>query len=152
MEELKGKIIDKVYLSFVGDIMSFKISDGSVITYQTENDCCNEVWFETWENLEVLSGSKINNVIELSMREVEPTRQEVEEAYGHRLETNRGYALIEYRNSHNGYYGGSIHVCGYSYSDAELNNENNFKNIFESSRIEKFVDNINNRFELMDFE
>jgi hypothetical protein len=147
MKELKGKIIKEIYLNEDKEIMVFKTIDNEVISYQTKNDCCNVVWFETWENLDILSNYKVNRIIEIPMREVDPTRGDsVEEVYGHRLETNKGYALIEYRNNHNGYYGGTIEFTNYKYSDKELKR---FRKIFEASN-RAHNEDIDDRFELMD--
>jgi hypothetical protein len=40
--------------------------------------------------------------------EPEPTKQEVDKVMFHRVRTDKGVCVIEFRNSSNGYYGGTF--------------------------------------------
>lgn len=84
--------------------------DNTVHLYETYADCCSETWFSDIVGVANLFQQKIMAIEILEFGEVEDgrSRQEVDEAYGVKLKTTSGYVDIAYRNSSNGYYGGSV--------------------------------------------
>lgn len=78
----------------------------------TDADCCSETWFADVVGAEHLIGGYVRGIelLELPQPSDERSRQERDEAYGVRLTTNTGHCEIVYRNSSNGYYGGSAEV------------------------------------------
>lgn len=78
--------------------------------YATEAECCSTTWFESINNPENMINEKIIGI------EVKPEKDcdsssddDVIVAYGYTIKTAKGYTDIEFRNSSNGYYGGSCH-------------------------------------------
>jgi hypothetical protein len=104
VKDLVGKQILNVLISPDRHTLVFITNKGTV-AYYAEGDCCSNSWFESFDNLEVLQ----NQVVEsLESIPVKGTQNEYDyiQIYGIRLNTQQGYALIEYRNSSNGYCGG----------------------------------------------
>ena len=85
-----------------------------MIAYDAWGDCCSETWFADITGVGALIGGTVQTADEVSMDgynvEDGRTRQECDEAYGYKLTTDKGYADIVFRNSSNGYYGGSIEL------------------------------------------
>lgn len=112
MKEIIGKKIDKIEVD-AGDqeTLVFTVGDEKLI-YQGYGDCCSETWFADITGVSALIGGTVTSVETVQMAEVEDgrTRQEHDEIYGYKIKTDKGYADIAYRNSSNGYYGGS---CDY---------------------------------------
>ena len=75
----------------------------------TYSDCCSETWFADLIGVGNLLGQIVTGVeiLELPPPQDERSRQESDEAYGVRLKTALGHCDVIYRNSSNGYYGGS---------------------------------------------
>lgn len=111
MEELIGKRIREIYLSDDQSEILFCTDDGDV-GYQTFGDCCSETWFADLVNVPALLDGKVFTIESIALPDynVEDgrTRQDYDEAYGLKVNTDRGTAKIIYRNSSNGYYGGDI--------------------------------------------
>ena len=112
MNELIGQTIKSIEVNDDESILAFRLSDGEVIAYITEGDCCSETWFADIVGVSALIGGTVKSVdtVDLDTYNVNDgrTRQEKDEAYGVKLTTDRGYASIVYRNSSNGYYGGDV--------------------------------------------
>jgi hypothetical protein len=96
---------ERVYLCFT-------LADGRRVVFVAEGDCCNDVWFNHITGVEALIGRTVLSTENKEWVDVEATRQECEEAGFFTLCTERGRCDIEVRNSHNGYYGGSISYLG----------------------------------------
>lgn len=107
---LIGKTIMKVEVTDVDDSIRFTCSDGSVITAYCYGDCCSSTWIENVENPEVLIGSPVLTAEDVgSMKEDEEVHGfEYIAFYGFQISTLKGRCDIDYRNSSNGYYGGSL--------------------------------------------
>lgn len=112
MEELVGKKI--LSLSVDGErqhILSFETSEGP-ISYYADGDCCSESWFADITGVSAMVGGTVSRVDEISMDGYNVKdgrgRQEDDMAYGYKIVTDKGYGDIVFRNSSNGYYGGSI--------------------------------------------
>lgn len=113
MNELIGKKITGMWVSNDQSILAFDTDQG-VIAYDAWGDCCSETWFADITGVGALIGGTVQTADEVSMDgynvEDGRTRQECDEAYGYKLTTDKGYADIVFRNSSNGYYGGSIEL------------------------------------------
>ena len=80
-----------------------------------QGDCCSHTWIEEVLNFDALLMTPVLNVddIELSEEFQQPTKhpdqyEEEMQYYGLAIETAKGRCVIAYRNSSNGYYGGSL--------------------------------------------
>lgn len=108
------------------DIQAFKLKkDGSQLTLYfngkrsavlvPEGDCCSYTWIESIDNEDALNG-KILSVEDIEMPDlgnIDGKRYEgVDEVqyYGLKIVTENGDCVIDYRNSSNGCYGGTIVV------------------------------------------
>lgn len=110
LKVLEGKVIqalimdsDKVQIAF--------ITDQGRYNFFCEADCCSESWINHVADIDVLLGHKVNEVESIDMFGLlqvtpEPTRQECDQVMFHRLHTDKGICVLEFRNSSNGYYGG----------------------------------------------
>lgn len=111
MKELIGKTILSIKLSDGGTRLDFELKEGHIV-YEAWGDCCSESWFEEL-NGDFLD-KKVISVEEKNLEKRKPkaTRQEEDLLYGYTLVLEdewgkRRRADIIYRNSSNGYYGGS---------------------------------------------
>ena len=113
MKKLIGKKIAGLRINEDQSVLAFDTNQG-VIAYYVWGDCCSETWFADITGVSALLGGTVQTADEVSMDgynvEDGRTRQERDEAYGVKLTTEKGYADIVFRNSSNGYYGGSIEL------------------------------------------
>ena len=87
------------------------VTDGGVIAYETEADCCSESWFADVLGVDALLGHRVLAVATNELPDgydtsSERSRQQHDECHGHTITTNAGRTSIVFRNSSNGYYGG----------------------------------------------
>ncbi len=114
MNELINKVIKKIQLDSKNQhVLKFTTSTNEELYYQTWGDCCSDTWFADIIGVQNLLDSQVNSVekLEFDSQKIKPDgrcRQEVDQYYGFKLITNRGFCDIIFRNSSNGYYGGSI--------------------------------------------
>lgn len=111
MEELIGKVVVGLRVGEGEEYLVFDHPDGTHTTYETYGDCCSETWFADIVGVDNLLCATVMEVeyMDIDGDECdERCRQEYDEHYGVKLKTNKGYVDIVYRNSSNGYYGGSI--------------------------------------------
>jgi hypothetical protein len=112
MESLVGKVIKKIMIdSKDQEYLQFQTDKGNV-NYGAYGDCCSETYFSDVNRLKNMIGFKVLDVKEISNFEEEKisdqkSRQESDEIYGVHIVTEKGVGVIIYRNSSNGYYGGS---------------------------------------------
>ena len=116
---LVGHRINGVFLGNDQWTLVFRTVEGKWLRFDTENDCCNSVWFNhiTGINLvgdgnvfDILRGTEVLSTEEKGWgenRSGEDDYDVVQDGFW-TLKTARGYIDIEVRNSHNGYYGGSV--------------------------------------------
>jgi hypothetical protein len=113
MKELISKKITGMRINDDQSVLAFDTDQGTV-AYGAWGDCCSETWFADITGVSALLGGTVQTADEVSMEgynvEDGRTRQEYDEAYGVKLTTDKGYADIVFRNSSNGYYGGSIEL------------------------------------------
>ena len=130
---LIGKTIIRVFLSEDGGAIRFDTSDEQSLIVQAEGDCCSHSWIEEIQGIEQLIGSPVVSVEEVGDMPDKPGNKrgygEEEMAYyGCKISTEKGYALIDYRNSSNGYYGGNLCWPGsYFYDGVYGQNKSNEK-------------------------
>ena len=113
MKELIGKKITGLRINEDQSVLAFDTDQG-VIAYDAWGDCCSETWFADITGVGALIGGTVKTVACVNMNGYNVDdgrcRQDVDEAYGYKLTTDKGYADIVFRNSSNGYYGGSIEL------------------------------------------
>ena len=112
MKELIGKKILGVMANPDNDYWRF-ITDQGDVDYYCFADCCSESWINHVNGLDELVGYTVWNVDDIdfhALLKVEPeaTRQEYDDVLFHRVKTEKGTCTFEFRNSSNGYYGGSL--------------------------------------------
>jgi len=114
MEELIGHKIIKMFIDKDSqEYLVFQCKQRNFV-YYVDGECCSESWFADVVSINALLGHTVNSVDEVDMGEINDDRgrQECDEAYGYKLKTTGGYADIVFRNSSNGYYGGSLRLVG----------------------------------------
>lgn len=89
------------------------ITDIGNLDYYCYADCCSESWVNHVSDVSSLVDATVVNVEECNFYallgvEPEPTKQESDTVLFHRVYTDKGVCVIEFRNSSNGYYGGSF--------------------------------------------
>lgn len=110
MHELVDKTITAVWLGDDHDRLVFETDHGPV-AYFVDGDCCSHSWFNDILGVDCLLGGTVTATESISMNEAESSHAyDVLQDYGIKITTDKGYADIVYRNSSNGYYGGSCHV------------------------------------------
>ena len=86
---------------------------------ETEADCCSDTWIESVVEESALVGYTILKVENLELADAannfehSSLKDKLEEEmafYGLAITTERGKCVIDYRNSSNGYYGGSLEI------------------------------------------
>lgn len=111
MKELIGHKIFDVEVGEEERALRFT-TDTKPIIYDTYGDCCSESWFSEVISLDSLINHTVASVEELFLPQYQDgnTRQMFDQIYGYKLATEAGYIDIVFRNSSNGYYGGSCHL------------------------------------------
>lgn len=121
MKELIGKTVTGLRINDDQSILTFD-TVFAMIAYMAEGDCCSETWFADITGVDALIGGTVTNVESISMDgynvEDGRCRQEYDEVYGYKITTNKGYCDVVFRNSSNGYYGGSIELCDLNFRNA----------------------------------
>lgn len=111
---LVGKIIKAIELTEDRCAIRFVLEDGTTIVARCYADCCSSTWIEDVINVDAALGSPVLNAEDIELPEpfCKPTRHNIDEEemqyYGFAVETANGRMTIAYRNSSNGYYGGSL--------------------------------------------
>lgn len=108
-ENLIGKTISGLRVNDDQSVLVFDHPDGTFTAFKTYGDCCSETWFADITGVSALLGGEVRTTEDVDVDVIEDgrTRQEYDSFYGVKLTTNKGHADIVYRNSSNGYYGGS---------------------------------------------
>jgi hypothetical protein len=84
------------------------------LTWGTDSDCCSETWFADVVGFDNLVGHPILTASESFENDPEDgrSRQDYDSVGIVSLTTDAGEAEVRWRNSSNGYYGGSIFLVG----------------------------------------
>ena len=126
LELLVGLRILSVSINDDDTVLVFETDKGQM-AFLAEGDCCSESWFSAINGLDSLLGRFVLEVRQRPEISVPGTRQEFDELYGYFLlaaddsgktalaTTPNGTCEIEFRNSSNGYYGGSCERLGGPY-------------------------------------
>lgn len=85
------------------------VTDQFRMVFCPKNDCCNAVWIEYVEGVELVLGKKVTDI----RRNIQDVPESIdgdgfEEAISYTIVTEGGFLDVELRNNHNGYYGGKI--------------------------------------------
>lgn len=119
MKELIGKKVREIYVDSEFQTYLKFVTDQGDLHYYADGDCCSESYFAEILGVNNLLQQKyaVLSVEKIQLGESEGTRQESDSIYGIKInfsEPGKYYgpscALIIFRNSSNGYYGGS---CDY---------------------------------------
>lgn len=105
---LIGKTITALYLADDQQAMRCDVGPEQIIA-RADGDCCSHTWIEHVEDPESIIGSEVLSASDISMsREEEEKDGDHIQFYGFKIQTVKGACVIDYRNSSNGYYGGSL--------------------------------------------
>ena len=115
---LVGKRINGLFIGDDAWALVFRDINGRHYCFRTKNDCCNTVWFNHVNGVEtvlgegnlfdILRGAMITGVENKGWTEDRADSYDVIQDGFWTISTDRGYIDLEVRNSHNGYYGGSV--------------------------------------------
>lgn len=106
---LDDKIIIGIELSEDKEAIRFLILNEEAIIARCDADCCSHTWIEHVELPAMGFPAKVLKVESLDLPGVpDPSEDEVINVYGLKITTDKGDLIIDYRNSSNGYYGGSL--------------------------------------------
>ena len=117
---LVGKRINGLLIGDDAWALVFRDINGRHYCFRTKNDCCNTVWFNHVNGVEtVLGEGNVFDILRGAMvtaveskgwtddRTDEDGYDVIQDGFW-TIATDRGYIDLEVRNSHNGYYGGSV--------------------------------------------
>lgn len=108
MRRLVGKTILWIDVDAPHTNISFMTSVGR-LGFAVEGGCCSVSWIEHLSGVDQLLEATVTRVESVDMPEAPDDGGEtVTQVYGVRITTDRGVALLEFRNESNGYYGGAI--------------------------------------------
>lgn len=111
---LVGKTITNIFLAADKGAIKFVLSDGSEVIARCDGDCCSQTWIEDVINPEFAIGAEVMKAEDIDLPEEFCTKtktdyyEEEMQYYGFLIETSKGRFTLAYRNSSNGYYGGSL--------------------------------------------
>lgn len=101
--------------------LALTFEDGSVQAFDAHGDCCSHSWIEHLESPWDIEGALITGIEESDgVRDsldnvcVDGEHYECLKFYRTIFHTTKGDIVVEYRNSSNGYYGGSLDDAGFS--------------------------------------
>lgn len=132
MKEIIGQYIENIHLDDSNGTLSLLVnvaksspvaelapiwptkSEYAVLQFSAQGDCCNNVWFEDFVAFDVLLKTSIFSVEEKGWTQLDASNSgdEYLDSGFWTIKTSRGYADLELRNSHNGYYGGYVSFDG----------------------------------------
>jgi hypothetical protein len=106
---LIGKTILKIEISDDKETITFFCEDAYVVG-ECYADCCSSTWIENVEYPALGYPAKVLNVEDLGLTRAEEEHPEHDylQVYGYKISTDKGDLVIDFRNSSNGYYGGSL--------------------------------------------
>lgn len=121
MQELLGSIVNKMSVNEDQSVLKFETDQGDKL-FVAYGDCCSETWFADILIQNNFTGFRVIEVVDLELpnfvqKLIESdgrSRQEYDTVYGYRvkLKDDRSWQWSEieiiFRNSSNGYYGGSV--------------------------------------------
>ena len=107
---LQDRIITGVEIASDNKAMRFVIDDAEPIVAKADGDCCSSSWIEHVELPAAGFPAKVLAVDEIQLPGSNDNDGEHEclAVYGLKITTDKGEIVVDYRNSSNGYYGGSL--------------------------------------------
>ena len=106
-KEWVGLVVESVWREVDREYIKFVFTDGSILYLETYGDCCSSTWIENIDNFgfkgEILTIEEDNGPVV----ENHPDHDCLK-TYFLTFKTGYGRLLIDFRNSSNGHYGGSL--------------------------------------------
>ena len=103
---LNRKIVEVRNLN---DGMAFEIEfEDGIQRFEVYADCCSSSWIEHLDVPSNVKGSTLLSIDEQTISNDSHPEYDCLQVYETRFRTNKGDIVLEYRNSSNGYYGGSL--------------------------------------------
>lgn len=116
--KLIGKTVVDMKISEDKDALLFITELGEDLVAYTDGDCCSTSWVESIELPALGFPFTVLSVEDLDLnKEAVESDWEYIQFYGAKVSTTKGDMVIDYRNSSNGWYGGSLEWPG-----SEFNN------------------------------
>lgn len=107
--DLKGKTIVKIEKEPEGQWIDFYLGDGEKWRFLAEGDCCSNSWVQEIMYPENIIGEVVVNVIEhTTASNIDDGEYGYLDIYNLDLVSKKGTCTVDFRNSSNGYYGGSL--------------------------------------------
>lgn len=118
---LIGKTISDLEIDLDKTVIRLKV-DGKTMYLECYADCCSESWIEHIDLIKDVDQHHIVAIKEARMVEIEgTTRQSWDKLYGITLITDKlNEIYIDFRNSSNGYYGGSLELTDDYYNETDV--------------------------------
>lgn len=115
MQELVGCVINVIYISDDHTTLVFGVDirnkESKFLIYEAYGDCCSSSWFNDLTGVEALLERKVVSVESVELPDIQTDSEyELIQAYGYKITTSKGYCDLVFRNSSNGYYGGSLEL------------------------------------------
>lgn len=107
-QKIIGRKLMSVRLDDAKDYLTLTFEDGGTKRYCVTGDCCSQSWIEHLEMPDDVAGATLLDIDESDCVEVEHPDHECLKVYRTTFKTDKGEVVLEYRNSSNGYYGGSL--------------------------------------------
>lgn len=122
---LIGKTIIGMKIADDQQALLFVLDNDETLIARTDGDCCSHSWIEHVE-LPTEFPAKVLSCDDLDMNKEDVSNEEHEclTFYGYKIVTDKGDIVIDYRNSSNGYYGGSISFDGDDYYYGGVHGQN----------------------------
>jgi hypothetical protein len=115
-----GKSVEKIFVRADQEMIKFQFADGETGYFITDADCCSETWFADIIGVKALLSGKIKKTEykDLDCPQDDRCRQDEDQFYSIEITTEKGVCVFAFRNSSNGYYGGS---CSYVSEATDIN-------------------------------
>jgi hypothetical protein len=107
LDVLIGKKVESVWLNEDSDHLLFKTNGGDFCFYCV-GECCSHSWIESIEDIESILGNEITEIVEHDISSGETEEHECLDVMNYDIKSLKGTCTIDFRNSSNGYYGGSL--------------------------------------------
>lgn len=104
-----GKTLEKLMIADDQKALLFKCVDGVFIA-KADGDCCTESWIESVEMPALGLPAKILSIKSLDLPGSVDNSDDYEvlDVFGYCISTDKGDIVIDFRCSHNGFYGGNM--------------------------------------------
>ena len=107
---LEGKTITGINLAADKEAIQFLVEGHDPIIARCDADCCSHTWVEHIELPALGFPAKVLKLEDVDLPGSKDNHPEYDclQVYGTKIITDKGEIIIDYRNSSNGYYGGSL--------------------------------------------